>query len=196
MIGGEPLILYGIAAVSALVIARVMYSMASGTMRAAGYALVFLAAAGYVEPDLLHWVLVDIPAVLATLAASDVIMIEIWWEHVEPWQSFGFHTFLGFLGVSLVYRLMEWWYPGAIIGGGIWLWGVVQLDQYLLEHVWYWQPWMDIYDTLVYAGIAGFGLGALVAVVLLEPEFNSTTPGSQTRGNGESDEDVFDQLNL
>lgn len=178
MIGEEPLVLYGVAAVVVFVFGRVVYSMVSGTMRLAGYVLVFLAAAGYVEPDLLYWVFVDIPTGLAVLARAEVITIDIWWEHVEPWQSFGFHTFLGFLGVTLVYRLMEWWYPGAIVGGGIWLWGVVQLDKYLLENVWYWKPWMEIYDALVYAGAAGFGLGAILAVVLLEPSLQNRTQES------------------
>lgn len=182
MIEAEPIALYGLGALTVLVLLRLVYRLASLTMRVAGYTLVVAAAAGLIEPSLVEPFLQGLPQLQELLQSfssstaaggEQVVRIEIGWEYVEAWQSLGYHAVLGFLGVALVYRVMEWWYPGAFIFGGLWLLGVIELDQYLLEYELGWQPWMEIYPAVVYAGAAGFGVGMVFAVALLEPSFQN-----------------------
>lgn len=110
-------------------------------------------------------------------------------------QVLGLHIAGGAAIMALIYKTMELWYsltwlvaPGSILG-------VTTFDTWWFEAHAATTSSAEL-QSCVYAAGIGFTLGVMALAGLVEPEFNSTVPGSRIDGASKTNEDVFDRLNL
>jgi hypothetical protein len=189
MIDFEPFTVYGATVITLIILLYVIQRLVSLTVRVAAAALLIGGATGIIDPEIRHAVTTwlthhatnpptELPVGVPAVPGVKSIQLDLWWTHLEAWQAFGLHAVLGFTGIFIVYKLMEWRYPAAVIAGFAWVIGVVQLDRYLVHEVLHWQPWTQIFVESLYASGTGFAAGVLLTVVLLEPSFQNP-PTSQ-----------------